>query len=773
MSRTIKKFPLPGVPTPEPQPWEAHHAALSRQAAAEGIVLLINKNQILPLAEGTPLALYGAGAYATVKGGTGSGDVNERYQVNIMDGLKNAGFPLVDEDWLNAYVKIYNEAREVWRQAVLERAKTRQFFYAYSLYPFTVPDCPKVTKADADTAVYVISRNAGEALDRSAEGADYYLSQQEHEMLADICKLYTHVIVLVNAGGVIDLSFLDEFANIEALLIVSQPGMEGGNAIGDVLTGRVTPSGRLTDTWAFQYEDYPNSATFSHNNGNVEKEPYTEGIYVGYRYFDSFDVPVCYGFGEGLSYTTFDITAGAMAVAADGSVTVPVTVTNTGAAPGAEVVQSYVALPGGRLEKEHRRLAAFGKTAVLAPGASETVNLTFGPEELSSYDEAAAAWVLEAGDYVVFVGHSLRESAPVAVLRLEAEKVLEKTVNICPLVDELEELSCPNRKSAGAEGLAVSLWDLSAVPTRVVDYDAEPDGDDEAARITAGLSEEQLILMATGDPSRSQDNATFGQPGSCVPGSAAETSSCALENGVANIMLADGPAGLRLNQFYFAKDGTALAMPFETALEHGIFYDGAEVEGGTKYYQYCTAIPVGTMLAQTWNLPLIEELGEMVGDEVRRMGVTLWLAPGMNIHRNPLCGRNFEYYSEDPLLSGKFAAATTLGVQKGGGCGTTIKHFACNNQEDNRMGSDSILSERALREIYLRGFGIAIRESHPFAIMTSYNLINGVHAANCYDTCTLVARKEFGFDGLIMTDWTTTEQGLTARRRAVCAPEMT
>ncbi|MCD8189972.1 MAG: glycoside hydrolase family 3 C-terminal domain-containing protein, partial [Clostridiales bacterium] len=684
MSKTIKKFPLPGVPTPEPQPWEAPHAALSRQAAVEGIVLLVNKNQILPLAEGTPLALYGAGAYATVKGGTGSGDVNERYQVNIMDGLKNAGFPLVNEDWLNAYVKIYNDAREVWKQAVLERAKTQQFFYAYSLYPFAVPDCPPATKADADTAVYVIRRNAGEALDRSAEGADYYLSQQEHELLADICKLYAHVIVLVNAGGVIDLSFLDEFANIEALLLVSQPGMEGGNAIGDVLTGRVTPSGRLTDTWAFQYEDYPNSATFSHNNGNVEKEPYTEGIYVGYRYFDSFDVPVRYGFGEGLSYTTFAMTAGAAAVDADGSVTLPVAVTNTGDKPGAEVVQGYVALPDGRLEKEYRRLVAFGKTAVLAPGASETVNLSFGPAELASYDEAAAAWVLEAGDYVVFVGHSLRESAPVAALRLEAEKVLEKTVNICPLMDELEELSCPSRRSAETEGFAVSLWDLSAVPTRVVDYDTEPDGEDEAARITAGLSEEQLILMAAGDPSRSQDNATFGLPGSCVPGSAAETSSCALENGVANIMLADGPAGLRLNQFYFAKDGVALAMPFETALEHGIFYDGAEVEGGTKYYQYCTAIPVGTMLAQTWNLPLIEALGKMVGDEVKRMGVTLWLAPGMNIHRNPLCGRNFEYYSEDPLLSGKMAAATTLGVQSNGGCGTTIKHFACNNQEDNR-----------------------------------------------------------------------------------------
>ena len=224
---------------------------------------------------------------------------------------------------------------------------------------------------------------------------------------------------------------------------------------------------------------------------------------------------------------------------------------------------------------------------------------------------------------------------------------------------------------------------------------------------------------------------------------------------VASIALADGPAGLRLKKEYQVEDGRIVPTDFLSALEGG-FFAAPKEKRGTSYYQYCTAIPVGTLLAQTWNLDLVRELGEMIGHEMELFGITLWLAPGMNIHRNPLCGRNFEYYSEDPLLAGMMAASMTLGVQKVPGCGTTIKHYACNNQEDNRMGSDSVLSERTLREIYLKGFEIAIKDAQPMSIMTSYNLINGVHAANCYDTCTRAARDEWGFAGAIMTDWTTT-----------------
>jgi beta-glucosidase len=283
--------------------------------------------------------------------------------------------------------------------------------------------------------------------------------------------------------------------------------------------------------------------------------------------------------------------------------------------------------------------------------------------------------------------------------------------------------------------------------------------EDEAEILTARLTTEQLIRLATGEVITGEKSA-LGSAGISTPGAAGETSRCAGKDGIAAIVLADGPAGLRLNQTYYETDGVIELMPFEFSIEHGLFARNCDFKG-TPHYQYCTAIPVGTLLAQTWDTALQEELGEMIGGEMQRFGVDLWLAPGMNIHRNPLCGRNFEYYSEDPLLSGLMAAAMTRGVQHVEGCGTTIKHFACNNQEDNRMGVDSILSERALREIYLKGFETAVREAQPRSIMTSYNLINGVHAANSYDLCTMAARSEWGFAGVIMTDWTTTLQDET------------
>lgn len=281
--------------------------------------------------------------------------------------------------------------------------------------------------------------------------------------------------------------------------------------------------------------------------------------------------------------------------------------------------------------------------------------------------------------------------------------------------------------------------------------------DEEAMQFVNTLSVEELIDLAAGDPGKAQGG-NLGAAGISVPGSAGETHRCAIEKGLASIVLADGPAGLRLMKYYNVDNGKIVSMPFEFSLEGGLFYDGPTDLPGERYYQYCTAILVGTMLAQTWNRDLVQKVGTMIGKEMEQFGVTLWLAPGMNIHRNPLCGRNFEYYSEDPYIAGTIAAAMTNGVQSNYGCGTTIKHFACNNQEDNRMGSDSIVSERTIRELYLKGFEIAVKESQPLSIMTSYNLINGVHAANNHDLCTDVARNEWGFDGVIMTDWTTTER---------------
>ena len=667
--KAIRPGKLSGVPYAEPRAYEAPHAALARRAAAEGMVLLKNEDRVLPLAPGSRVALFGAGATRTIKGGTGSGDVNERYSVTIAQGMKDAGFVITTQAWLDDFDRQYAQVRRQWREAILEEiAGGRNFFDAYTAHQFAMPAGSPAFATEADTAVYVLSRIAGENADRYAAGSDYYLSEQEHQTLQDICGMYPRVVVIINAGGVVDLSFLDEFSAIKAVLVVSQPGMEGGHAVADVLSGAVSPSGKLTDTWAFRYEDYPNAASFSHNNGDVSHERYEEGVYVGYRYFDSFGVPVRYGFGYGLSYTDFGLSVENTFLAEDGTVQVAVSVTNKGDVPGREVAQVYAALPDGRLEKEARRLVAFAKTKLLAPGESERLTLTFGPEAAASFDEEASAWVLEKGTYGVYVGDSLEGSRLAAALTLPEDKVLTRVAHICPPQEKLTLLSCPAEKRAAryaaladaAERLPRLAWNLTAVPTRTVDY-AVIDPQDEAAALTDTLTTEQLVRLATGELQWGGAE-MLGSAGMMVPGSAAQTSACAMEQGVANLVLADGPAGLRLLQHYNVKDGKPMKMPHELNMEHGELYDGPELEG-EKYYQFCTAMPVGTLLAQSWDTALMEQMGDMIGEEMEIFGVQLWLAPGMNIHRNPLCGRNFEYFAEDPLLSGRCAAAITRGVQ--------------------------------------------------------------------------------------------------------------
>ena len=772
--RTIKTRHFTGTTDNTVTKRELDNRKVARRAATEGMVLLKNEGQLLPLKEGSKVALYGVGASRTIKGGTGSGDVNERETVSIYQGMKNAGFEITTEDWIKDYDKKYQDARYAWRDEIENKASKLEdqvsgFFNVYSTTPFRMPAGAPVTKTDADVAIYILSRVAGEGADRFDEAGDYYLTEEEKKQLADICGMYKHVIVAVNTGGLADLSFMDEYANIEALLQIVQPGMEAGNAFADIISGKVTPSGKMTDSWAYKYEDYPNSKTFSHNNGNVDKEYYTEGLYVGYRYFDSFDVPVRYGFGYGLSYTTFE-TKVLSAVLKDNKIILETETTNTGNTySGKEVVQLYATCPAGKLEKEYRRLAAFGKTGLLAPGQSEKMILEIALNRLTSYSESEAAWVLEKGSYVIWAGNSLESSLPCAVLTLDGDVVLTKTQNICPLKEELEEMKQSsekmNQKLAAllklTEEKALPVMELKAadVATRVVEYYSNAECvPAEAREFVDTLSTEKLVALASGDPGKGQ-GCNLGSAGIAVPGSAGETNDCALEDGIPGIVLSDGPAGLRLMKHYNVYEGKIVNKPFKFTMEGGIFCEGEPADPGETWYQYCTAIPVGTLLAQSWDTALIEEVGEMIGGEMEEFSTTLWLAPGMNIHRNPLCGRNFEYYSEDPFVAGKIAAAMTNGVQKVPGCGTTIKHFACNNQEDNRMGSDSIVSERTLREIYLKGFEIAITESQPMSIMTSYNLINGVHAANCEDTCTKAARCEWGFQGMIMTDWTTTELG--------------
>ena len=768
-----------GTTSPEVTQRETDHRKLAREAAAEGFVLLENKDHFLPLAKGSKVGLYGAGAIRTIKGGTGSGDVNERDSVNIFQGMKNAGYDVTSSEWLEDYDKLYVQARLDWKNEIFTKLNgdDTKFFDAYSATPFFMPsgnpiDEEKAAADGADTAFFVLARIAGENKDRFDTEGDYFISKEEKAILAQVSRCYKNVVLVINTGGLMDLAFVEEFDNIRSILQYVQAGQEGGNAFADVVSGDVTPSGKMTDTWAKDYYDYPGAEVYSYKSGDLMKEKYEEGIFVGYRYFDTFEVPVRYSFGYGMSYTDFEIRTDDIKVSGRGmmnpKVSVTVTVTNTGDTyAGKEVVQIYASCPQGRLVKEFRRLAGFGKTKLLAPKESQTMTITFPLYQLTSYEEESASWILEPGMYGIWVGNDLNTSVLSGALELDEKAVMTACENICPLKEELNEI-VPDAEKVQAREAAwqkevkekrMSVIELKAaeIPTEKVDYQPVPEElPGKAGKIVDSLSVDQLAFLATGDPGRAQGNA-LGSAGISVPGAAAETSPCASEEpwNVTTIALVDGPAGLRLKREYQVDNGEIVASDFLAALEGG-FFSKPQEKRGTTYYQFCTAIPVGTLLAQSWDVELIKRVGEMIGHEMELFNVTLWLAPGMNIHRNPLCGRNFEYYSEDPLLAGMMAAAMTLGVQKVPGCGTTIKHFACNNQEDNRMGSDSILSERALREIYLKGFEIAVKDAQPMSIMTSYNLINGVHAANCYDTCTKAARDEWGFAGAIMTDWTTT-----------------
>lgn len=777
--RIMKKRTFSGTTSNAVTERETINRKIARAAASEGMVLLKNEDHILPLKPGTKVALYGGGASKTVKGGTGSGDVNERESVSIYEGMKAAGYVITTENWIRDYDERYEKARIEWRDYILEKSKgmednTVDFFNVYATTPFVRPEGMPAEKTDAGYAFFILSRVAGEGADRFAAQGDYLLTEYEEKLLEDICSYYEKVVVVINTGGLVDLSFMDKYSNIKALIQMVQAGMEGGNAFADLISGKVTPSGKMTDSWAYEYSDYPNSETYSHNNGNVQTEKYEEGIYVGYRYFDTFDVPVRYSFGYGLSYTQFALNVKSIACEMqDGKPSVKVTadVTNTGTKfSGKEVVQVYVSCPSGKLEKEYRRLAAFEKTKELQPGETQEISLVIPVYRLASYDETEPGWILEKGSYGIWVGNSLAQSVLAGEAEVDKSIVLVRTENICPLKEELAEIHADMGKNAAkyrnavekaGDSLKKVVLHSELLESVTVEYTDNKDIYSAEARAFADtLTTDQLVCLAAGDPGKAQGG-NLGAAGISVPGSAGETHHCAAEQGLASIVLADGPAGLRLMKYYHVHEGKIVTMPFQFSLEGGLFCPDTENLPGERYYQYCTAIPVGTLLAQTWNLPLLQKIGHMIGTEMEEFGVTLWLAPGMNIHRNPLCGRNFEYYSEDPFLSGELAGAITEGVQSVPGCGTTIKHFACNNQEDNRMGSDSIVSERALREIYLKGFETAIRKSQPMSVMTSYNLINGVHAANNYDICTKAARNEWGFNGVIMTDWTTTENDET------------
>lgn len=724
------------------------HIDISKNAAKEGMVLLKNERQVLPLARGTKVALFGKGTFDYVKGGGGSGDVTVPYIRNLYEGLQ----------MLDGAVSIFEESADYYREAVNKQYK--EGYAPGMLVEPEVPDCLlKKAAAFTDTAIITISRFSGEGWDRKSEfdkiekhkrvaenlvnraneifdRGDYYLTNAEQKMVEKVTASFAKVVVVMNVGGMVDTTWFKECEKISSVLMAWQGGMEGGLAAAELLTGCGNPSGKLSDTFASSLSYYPSSETFYESDEYVD---YYEDIYVGYRYFETIpgmQEKVNYPFGFGLSYTTFRI-SGITVLEENGKICVSADVTNTGKKAGKEVVQLYGSAPQGKLGKESRRLLGFCKTEELLPGQTQRVEICCDIRDMASYDDLGkvkeSAYVLEEGEYLFFLGTDVRSAAKVSFVytltqdvvteqltRKMAPTSLKKRLLADGTFEDLPE-GTPNDPDANAL-TAMTKTEMEGVLPQVryqpsVHRNTKPEGmiylqdvADGAADLDAfiaQMSDEDLCWLVGGQPNTGAAN-TYGygnQP----------------KYGIPNIMTADGPAGLRIKP-----------------------------EVGVK----TTAFPCSTLLACTWNPDVVEEVGVAGGKEVLENNIHVWLTPAINIHRTAFCGRNFEYYSEDPLLTAIMAGAMVRGIQSNH-VGATIKHFALNNKETNRKDSDSRCSERAIREIYLKAFELIVKHDNPWSIMTSYNIINGHRASENADMLTGILRDEWGYDGMVTTDWWT------------------
>ena len=730
--------------------YETEHLTTVRALAPECMVLL-RSNGAFPLTEPGEIALFGSGARHTIKGGTGSGDVNSRHVTTIEEGLETAGFTIVTRPWLEAYDRIRLQAHQDFiagiRAEAAERGVPAIMVGMGSVMPepeYTIPlDIQAGT--DPHAAVYILSRTSGEGSDRTPEAGDLRLTDTEIRDILTLNERFERFLLVLNVGGVVDLSPLDDVANI---LLLSQLGATVGDAFADVLLGRAYPSGKLATTWA-AWDEGDQIGDF----GDPDDNHYREGIYVGYRFYDSVGKEPLFPFGFGLGYTSFDVQI--RQVSLDGArVSIDVDVTNTGGFPGKETIQVYASVPAGRLDQPLQALAGFTKTDEIAPGATARITVDVDLTDLASYDEAARATVLEAGRYLLRAGTSSRQLSPVAVVELAQDATVRH------LAGDLGE-PIP----AGLPVLAVNPTDLRLSDHAEPDEQGAPEDVRQALSLARGLSDNELMYTVLGDYRRGEESGSIvGAASTAVVGAAGQTTTRI--PGLPSIIMADGPAGLRLAPTYgvdaegpFSLGDSSLPATFLELMDDagrealGIADEPDPREPAEIREQYTTAIPIGTALAQSWNPALAEQLGDVVGAEMERFGIHLWLAPAFNLHRSVLCGRNFEYLSEDPLLAGRLAAAITRGVQTHPGRGVTIKHLACNNQETNRLNSNSRVSPRALRDLYLRAFEICVRQARPAAVMTSYNLINGVHTSESVQLLEVILRREWGFDGLVMTDW--------------------
>lgn len=747
--------------------WEKY-ADIERRVAAEGIVLLKNEKETLPLKKNERIAVFGRIQFDYYKSGTGSGGmVNTKYVVGILDALKEEELVLNEEleqvyrQWLvdHPFDMGKGWAQEPWNQQemVLEESLVHQ------------------AAQQSDKAIVIIGRTAGEDRDAKYEKGSYLLTDEEEEMLQKVCAAFDQVIVLLNTGSIMDMRWVEVYQP-SAVLYTWQGGMEGGHGVADVLMGQVNPCGRLSDTIAREIEDYPSTAEFGGPNGNL----YREDIYVGYRYFETFaKEKVLYPFGYGLSYTEFQMEvlgaeggyAAEMCGKENTDFHIQVRITNTGSVSGREVVQLYVSAPQGRLGKPLRSLAAYGKTKELEPGESQVLTLEFDEYTISSYDDSGctghkSAYVLESGRYEIYVGKNVRDAVLAAEFEVtetkvtaqcsealapvrEYERIRPICVDVCKQMPERiagESISKQTSEHAVRKNICKQTPEhaaststceyapgLEPVPQRTysmtermnhaavleIPYTGDQgyrladvyDGRIDLDTFVAQLSDEDLCCMVRGE-------------GMCspkvTPGTAAAFGGVTeeLKNfGIPCGCCADGPSGIRM-------------------------------DCGTQAF----SLPNGTCLACTFDDELVEQLYEMEGAELRKNRVDTLLGPGMNIHRNPLNGRNFEYFSEDPLLTGKMAAAELRGMHKYEVTGT-LKHFAANNQEYERHMYDSVASERALREIYLKGFEIAVKEGGAYSIMSTYGMVNGLYTASNFDLLTTILRGEWGYEGMVMTDW--------------------
>ncbi len=725
--------------------YERKHGAFVRERGAECTVLL-KKDGRFPLARAGKIALYGSGARKTVKGGTGSGEVNSRYFVTVEQGLKNAGFEMIG--WIGAYKNIRGSGKEA---AQPEHPN----LFAAALAP-SKSDSQIFLNAQTETAVYVLSRVSGEGADRTPTEGDILLTKTEIRDILACDKQYANFMLVVNAGGVVDLTPVNSVRNI---LVLSQLGAETGNIFADILLGKQNPSGKLTTTWA-AWQDYPTMIEFGKQNDTR----YKEGIYVGYRYFDSAQKAPLYPFGFGLSYTEFEI--GEAKASLDGDqVTVMAKVKNIGAYAGKEVVQLYVSIPAGKLDEPYQVLCGFAKTGSLQPGQEETVQIQFHLQDIAPYDEDAQSYILESGDYILRVGNSSRNTAVCAAIRVGETISVLRAKNVLGKPD-FTDWKAPAFTQKLPENTAILRLNTAQIPCKTVSYRRADTVDPEIE----ALSDTQLIKINLGafDP-KARITSMIGNSGFTVAGAAGQTMMGM--DAIPSMVMADGPAGLRLSREY-AMDAKGKIHSLEPGIPASILESLPSpiqwVINLLRYKpkktdklcnQYATAIPISTAVAQSWNTELAEAFGKIIGAEMNRFGVHLWLAPALNIHRSIRCGRNFEYFSEDPLLSGCFAGAISRGVQTFPHAGTTIKHYAFNNQERNRTQNNSQVSERAAREIYLKGFGICIKAAQPKAVMTSYNLINGTHTSEHSGLIEDILRAEFGHQGIVMTDWIVAEVG--------------